>query len=219
MSMMHHHSPHRGFSLIELMIGMTVGLFILVGASSLMVSQIGDHRRLALETRTEQDVRALAEVMTREVRSAGAWKDPMKGVWTEANPTPQANPYANVNIEEAGAKITFTILDGTSQLVRGYKFSGETLYRYDGVSWQPMTDPNTLKIARFEVTENAHSFGMESACRLPCDGADNCPPVATVRDVRFVLEATAKHDEAVKRNLDFVVRLQADALTGACREA
>ena len=47
-------TPPGGFSLLELMIGITVGLFILLGASSLMVSQIGDHRRLALETRTEQ---------------------------------------------------------------------------------------------------------------------------------------------------------------------
>lgn len=217
--MIHSRLHHRGFSLIELMIGMTVGLFILLGASSLMVSQIGDHRRLALETRTEQDVRAMAEVMTREIRSAGAWKDPMKGVWTEASPSPQVNPYANVTIEDGGAKLTFTILDGPSQFVRGYKFSGEVLYRFDGANWQPMTDPNTLKIARFEVTQNEHSFGMESACRLPCDGAENCPPVAKVRDLRIVLEANAKHDSAVRRNLDFVVRLQADALSGVCREA
>lgn len=205
----------HGFSLVELMIGMAVGLFILLGATSVMVSQIGDHRRLTLETRTEQDVRALAELMTREIRSAGAWNDPMRGVWTESNPNPQGNPNANIVIGDLGATLQFNVEAGA----RGYKLANGVLQRYDGANWQPMTDPNTLAIARFRASLTERDFAMESACRLPCGSTANCPPKARVRDLRIVLDATAKHDPGVRRNLDFVIRLQADALAGVCRDA
>lgn len=205
----------RGFSLLELMIGITVGLFILLGASSLMVSQIGDHRRLALETRTEQDVRAVAELVARDLKNAGGWTDPMKGVWSEANAAPIANPNGVVQILDGGATVLFRTRLGPA----GYKRDGLQMRRLDLGNWQPMTDPDTVKITRFEVTTNNQSMPLASSCALPCDGLANCPPVATVRELRVRLEAEATHDARVQRQLDFTVRLQGDEMTGVCRGA
>ena len=40
----------RGLSLVELMVGITVGMIIVAGVSLMMVNQIDEHRRLSLET-------------------------------------------------------------------------------------------------------------------------------------------------------------------------
>lgn len=50
----------RGLSLIELLVGCTVGLLIAGGATKLFVEHLRDSRRLLLEARLHQDLRATA---------------------------------------------------------------------------------------------------------------------------------------------------------------
>jgi hypothetical protein len=187
-----------------------------------MVSQISDHRRLMLETRTEQDVRAVAELMLRELRLAGSWGRPDLGTWSEANPNPIANPYEQITISADGTKIEFStsfaadnpgssednIINNSEK--RGFVLADGVLKSLSGGNSQPLTDPETLRITRFLVSLQPSSFSMASICAKPCDGLANCPPKTTVRDVRIV------HDESVKRNLDVTVRLQADKVEGVC---
>lgn len=213
---------HRGYSLVELMIGMAVGLFVLASASTVMVSQLSDHRRLALETRTEQDVRAVAELMMRELRTAGNWGNAWKGMWSEANPNPIANPYGNVLINATSDEVTFWTTVGaendlaTDNEKRKFGLADGVLRRWSGSTWQPMTDPETLRISKFNVQLLENTYGMASACAKPCNGLENCPPTTTVRELRLQLDAEAVHDASVKRNLDVKLRLQADKLAGVC---
>ncbi|MBL0296208.1 MAG: hypothetical protein IPQ21_03185 [Betaproteobacteria bacterium] len=53
------------------MVGITVGLFIVAAAAMLVTTQLGDNRRLLLETQVQQDLRATADIITRELRRAG----------------------------------------------------------------------------------------------------------------------------------------------------
>ena len=206
-----------GFSLVELMIGITVGLFILLGASSLMVSQLGDHRRLTLETRTEQDLRVLAELMRQDLQRSGVWQRPTLGVWSELNPNPQANPNADVNIGAGGTSVLVRFWDGAMPSKQvGYRLDGQLVRRLDG-GWQPVTDADTVKITRFNARLEETPLSMESACALPCDGAANCPPTVQMRELIIRVEAEAAHDALVKRNFDVRVRLPADRMTGVCR--
>lgn len=212
---------HRGFSLIELMIGITVGMFILLGASSIMVGQMGDHRRLALETRTEQDVRVVAEVLTRELQLAGMWNSPMSGVWSEANPVLQANPNAEILVAEDGSWVRYRRwLRNDINQAEGFKLEDEVLYRLNSAgAWQPLTDPETLKITRFHVQLVETKRRLEAACQLDCEDKEDCPPSASVREFLINFQAHAAHDERVRRNFDLRIRVRSDIVTGACREA
>lgn len=64
----------RGLSLVELLVGISVGLFVLAGATLLLSTQLGDNRRLLLETQLQQDLRATMDIITRELRRAGVNK-------------------------------------------------------------------------------------------------------------------------------------------------
>ena len=71
---------HRGMSLVELMVGITVGLLVVAGASLLVSSQLSENRRLLLETQVQQDLRATADIIARQLRRSGHWRRAEMGV-------------------------------------------------------------------------------------------------------------------------------------------
>ena len=62
-----------GLSLVELMVGVAVGLFVVAGATLVVSNQLGDNRRLMLETQIQQDLRAAADLIARDLRRSGYW--------------------------------------------------------------------------------------------------------------------------------------------------
>ena len=63
--------PARGISIVELMVGITISLFILAGASLVLTTQLDSNRRLLLEAQVQQDLRTTADMISRDVRRAG----------------------------------------------------------------------------------------------------------------------------------------------------
>ena len=79
------------------MVGVAIGLFVVAAASMLVVTQLSDNRRLMLETQVQQDLRATADIITRELRRAGHWGKARDGVWYADNAAAvRVNPYAAV---------------------------------------------------------------------------------------------------------------------------
>jgi type IV pilus assembly protein PilW len=60
-----------GLSIVELLIGIAVGLFVLAGATMVVSNQIADNKRLLLETQVQQDMRTAMDVIVRDVRRSG----------------------------------------------------------------------------------------------------------------------------------------------------
>ncbi|MDQ2780283.1 MAG: prepilin-type N-terminal cleavage/methylation domain-containing protein, partial [Pseudomonadota bacterium] len=84
----------RGLSLVELMVGITIGLFVVAAAATLVSVQLADNRRLLLETQMQQDLRATADIIGRELRRAGSTGGVMGAtalVWRDGAPSVQ-NP-------------------------------------------------------------------------------------------------------------------------------
>lgn len=71
----------RGLGLIELMVGITVGLIVAAGASLVAVNQINEHRRLMLEIQVQQDLRTAADLIQQELRRAGFRGRADLGAW------------------------------------------------------------------------------------------------------------------------------------------
>ena len=64
---------HRGASLVELLVGMAVGLLIAAGGVMLLTGNLRDNRSLILEARLMQDLRTASDMVARNLRRAGAW--------------------------------------------------------------------------------------------------------------------------------------------------
>lgn len=72
----------RGLGLVELMVGITIGLIVAAGASMVAVNQINEHRRLMLETQLQQDLRTAADLLQQDLRRAGFRGNGENSVWS-----------------------------------------------------------------------------------------------------------------------------------------
>lgn len=218
----------RGLSLVELMVGIAVGLMVVAGASFVAVNQIGDNRRLLLETQVQQDLRAAADMVARDLRRAGYWGASETGVWQGNDPNVAPNPYAATSPNAPGAavaEVTFAYSrdaagaeDGAIDDDRegfGFKLESGVLKMRLGGAWQALTDGNVLEVTRFDVALNAQT--AQQACFKECPGGGTaCWPVQSVRRFTVDIEGRAVADPAVVRSVRESVRLRNDATGGAC---
>src|ERR1700746_1214039 len=70
----------RGFSLIELMISVTIGLIVMAGAVSLIVSIDQSNSESIQSTRLTQELRALAGVIADDLKRTKRLYDPIADV-------------------------------------------------------------------------------------------------------------------------------------------
>ena len=221
----------RGLSIVELMVGVAVGLFVVAAASMLVATQLSDNRRLTLETQVQQDLRATADIITRELRRSGHWAKARDSVGQPAN----LNPYRAV---EKAAGSPFADGNTSSTVLLSYSRSGDEAAEnnvlnaneelgftlVNGVirtqlgngGWQDLTDSATLNVTRFELTMNEQPIALE--CTKPCAGGGTaCYPQLVVRDITLAITGQATHDSSVQRSLRSNVRLRNDLVSaGAC---
>lgn len=217
---------HRGASLVELLVGIAVGLFIVATTSFATSNQLNDQRRLMLETQLEQELRAAAEVVARDLRRAGYWHDAPAQI---ASAGEDANAFATVVAADAnspGTSISYAYshrAEGADDTVAsdertGVKLEGGVLKLLLGDGgWQAMTDPNTVTITAFRIGLNTQQVPLADYCASPCPaGSTTCPPVQEVRDVRIELTGAAARAPGVTRSFSTQVRLRNDRFVGRC---
>ena len=64
---------NAGFNIIEVMVSMTVGLILMAGVTSMYGSMMRGNASAVKNATLSQELRALMEFMTREIRQAGFW--------------------------------------------------------------------------------------------------------------------------------------------------
>jgi prepilin peptidase dependent protein B len=215
-----------GFSLVELLVGLALGLLVVAAATLLLAQQAGEQRRLLMEARLMQDLRTAADLVTRDLRRAGFWGDAGAGVWSAAS-APLANPYAALAPQSAASNAASYAYsrDATEnhQLDTNEQFglrlrNGAIELQLGAGNWQALTDATLITITALQITpltEDAIDLG--ALCGRPCAGAGaTCPPRLFVRSVEVQIGARASSDATVTRSLQTRVRLRNDHLAGAC---
>lgn len=219
-------AKQRGFSLVELMLGLALGLFVVTVATALLASQLRENRSLMLEARLMQDLRTAADLMTRDLRRAGFWGQANAGVWTSASASsPSANPYAVPPADAASDAVGLRYsrdavendrVDANEQF--GYRLRAGTLELQLGLgNWQALTDPASLTVIDFRVEPTNQDVSLDSSCAVACAAGDSlCPPRLQVRSYAVRLTAQSPLDPRVVRSLHSEVRLRNDVVTGHC---
>lgn len=154
----------RGFSLVELLIAMTLGLFLLSGVLYLFTSLLDMNVNMLHRQRLQQELRALMSVMIHDIRRAGYWAP------TGLSSAP--NPFAAYRIAENGHCLLYGY-DGDDNGVAdanertGYKLSAGTVRvtrqapscggrfcdNCDNGRWWQLSDPAVISITRLEFRE------------------------------------------------------------------
>jgi type IV pilus assembly protein PilW len=211
---------HHGLSLVELMVGITIGLFVTAAASLVVTYQLTDNRRLLLELQVQQDLRATADVIARELRRAGGRQLAANGVWSEANPA-TANPFGTISLTTLASGNTVVRFDyergiNLQPLGFGFENSAQTgnvgvIQSYIGTGWQDLTDRGTMDVTRFTVTPSVPAITNRIPCPKLCPAGDDlCWPTLNVRSYVVLIEARARTDDRIQGRLLSEVRLRND---------
>lgn len=217
----------RGLSLVELLVGVAVGLFVVAATAMLAATQLTENRRMLLEAQVQQDLRATADIITRELRRAGSWQAADQGVWS---PGLAQQPNTNLTIAPLSGSATEVSYQynrpGLAQGITGFRLQGGTI-ESDSQSpgnWQQLTDSRTLLITGFTVTPR-HVDGPElpPVQKLPCPktcplpgGPTDCWPTVQVREYQIDISGRAVSDAAVQRTVRTVARLRTEAPSASC---
>jgi type IV pilus assembly protein PilW len=226
-----------GMSIIELMIGLAIGLFILAGASAMFVNNVVNSRQILLESRINQDLRSTMDLITRDLRRGGYWGNSLAGtVATGSNSTTVANPYTTVTRTGTNA-IGYAYTRGTENdaldtATEQFGFKLDTSIKaiqmnIGGSTWQTLTNTDIVNIPNngFTITPTETAIDVRAACAKTCidtvlppsipTSAENCPRIQ-VRTYNIVLTGESTANPAVTRTLRSQVRVRNDAISGAC---
>jgi len=226
----------RGLSLVELMVGITVGLIVAAAASMVMVNQIRGHRQQAIETQLQQDLRAAVDLIQNDIRRAGFWAAPEQAVWAAGQPAAR-NPYqAATGCSAKSAEKQYVYVyskadyglktsNDSSQGPQaeadeyfGLRLRDRQLYFMfgctNGPNWQPLTDTATLIVEDISIVAVPVEVSLSDYCAKPCSG-NACPRLQRHR-LDITVWAHSAIDKRVKRRLEISSQPRNDGVTGAC---
>lgn len=234
------HRRAAGLRLVELLVGITVGLLVAAGAAVVATRQVIEHRRLMLAVQIQQDMRAAADLIQQDLRRAGFRGLPSHGVWeperaggtVPAKPA-LASPYAAVTQTAPGRDLFYQYakplagsgqINGSNQLAPneqfGLRLANKTLYLQVGLvnnlpNWQPITDPDVLEITEFRPVVTTQRVPLDDLCICPAGVACTLPSL-TIQRVDITLQAVARADPQLRRTVQVSEPIRADDLNGAC---
>lgn len=230
-------ATQRGLSLIEVMVGITIGLFIIIGALLMITSMTDSNRQLLVETRLIQDLRAASDLVARDLRRAGYWATATTGVYVVGGTVaPALNSYRNftpAGCDTAGTEaasptngtaissICYYVEQGTpdNTTSNSEKFgfaltSGGVINAFiAGTTPQPLTDPQSLVVDIFRITPMSQSIDMSSVCATT---PTSNPPTVVVRLFDIDIRGFAPSDPTMIRGIQTRVKVRNDAISGAC---
>jgi type IV pilus assembly protein PilW len=230
-------APRRrclGLSLLEVLVGLAIGLFVAAGATTLLTQFLGENRRLLLRMRVEQQVHAVAGVVLRDLRRAGHWAQAHQGIARAGEPG-AANPGAaiedadpdtpsnTVRFSFSGSGGEADPSDGEPDDATGFRLLRGQVDAGIGGRWQPLTDPAVVTVTAFELTLRQRALDLERHCARPrplgaCTGAGACPPRLLRRSVALRLEAQSAQDPSIRHAFESSVDLRNDVVEGRCPE-
>ncbi len=213
-----------GLTLVDLLLGMALGLFLCATAGGLMLSQLREHKHLLAETLLQQDLRNAMSLMQLEIRRAGAELEahelvPEPGIEARA---PRAAPLLEVLLDGApvppatpgdGLLLSFDRVEadaGKRRVDRGFRLrQGQLQYLLER-SWQPWNNGNTVRFTHLLVRLDRHSLAP-AACACP-DGAAPCIAGLQGQLVDVVLTGQSLLDASAVRSLHSTVHVRNDHL-------
>ena len=222
----HRHAAARGLSLVELMVGVAIGLFITAAAAMLVSTQLSGNRQLLVETQIQQDLRATADIVTRDLRRSSYAANADTFAALPDNTVPPLLSWARdidiaagegdcsgIAATRAGSNVVYRYARGLDP-VFSVRLTGNVLQRRVGNGvWQPLTDANVLRVTQFCVAEPAAGAVLQEpvACPTLCaDGSSACWPKVAVRELRILIRGESATGTRVVRQIESSVRVRND---------
>lgn len=225
------HPSQRGFSLVELMVGITVGLIVLAGVASFFASYLSSNRQMIQMARLDQEMRSAMDILVRDLKRAGYKRDVHLDILNLTQDA--ASREATMPILEQGelqidaSTIEFwydensdNVLDTSSSSEKhGYRVSGNALQRWSGAAgggWQELTDSSITQVTGLTITRTYRCIDIDGATGPATCGGTPISPAGSddgayfVTEIALTLSGRLTRDNAITRTLNERVRIRSD---------
>jgi prepilin-type N-terminal cleavage/methylation domain-containing protein len=216
---------NKGFSLIELMIAMVIGIFALTAILTLLTNNLSYGKKSIDMLKLNQEMRLTMDIMADDIRRAGYWN----GTQTMVNNATLSNPYSYPNfpvtINTAKNCIVFSYdKDNSSDTPAsdekfGYALSNNAIVTgfpadTNGCSnigaWNAISNPNMIKITEltFDSIDPTNTTAGTTQHQFALSSGD----LLCVREIRIRISAILTKDDKVKHSLEKTIRLRNDEI-------
>jgi len=207
-------SRQRGLSIVEMMVGLTIGLIVVAAASQVVVTQLNENRKLLVEMQLQQDLRAAADIITRELRRAGASNVAENGIWFSADNPGQPNPLRQVTVPATGVQVGYQYVRDprVASIPLGFRLEQGRFETLLGNGWQELTDGRTIRVTNLSIRPLSDP-ALPLPCPKFCPDAPNstaCWPTVQARLYDVQITAQAVSDASVQRSIRTTVKLRND---------
>jgi prepilin peptidase dependent protein B len=220
----------KGFSLVELMVSLTIGLFLLMGLLAFLNSNLSSSRSSFENSRISQELNAVMELMVRDIRRAGYSSS---GATFTTSATAAANPFTQsavsgstdggINIATLGCILYSYDMPGSANGSRdaaerlGFKLLNGVVYAAPaagadscGVNgWQPLTDPSITEVTAltFEYLDASNTV---AATQKPIVAVSGSGWSLCTRNIKITLAGRLVKDNVATREVTQSVRVRND---------
>lgn len=207
-----------GYSIIELMIGLAVGTFIIIGSIFLFAASSQSNHDLLVSTRLDHELRTALSLMSEDIRRAGyssaSTNDIGKGTNTNNfmaagidinTPTSSCILFAYdkdetgilpaLNTTPSDGRFGYRLLNNAIQL----RPLSSSLFNCTANDWDNLTDPGLIEITNlnFVITPTVLTL-------------TNGTSTLTIRDVTITVTGQLTQDNSVSRTLSENIRVRND---------
>lgn len=220
-SMQSRKSTAYGFTLIELMIAITLGLIVIGALVTFVVSSVTSYSDTARLTRLTQDLRTSLGIVVREVRRSGYDSLSVTRALTSEDPS----GYVLVKADEANNCVSYTYDRGvaatesrgfkldTAKGVLQMKVASTTVDCASTSGWEDVSDPNIVEVTKFIPRLTEEKFCSELGDYTDSAGVPRRVIAnGSVRTLAVCVKGRLRADQTVSRHVVDVVRLRADAV-------
>jgi type II secretory pathway component PulJ len=207
----------RGLSLVELMVGITIGLFVVAAASLVVTTQLRENKQLLLETQLQQDLRASADIIAREIRRAGYTDTAEAAVWNPGTGTSSTSDFQDLDVtagDQGAVRYRYKRADNTPGPFRYSVVDGVIKTQLSGLTPpQDLTDKNVLTVERLNIELTSSTpvrLQCPNDCPPPALQPDACWPTVAVRDITVTVTGRAVSAPTIQRTITSRVRLRND---------
>lgn len=217
-----------------MLVALALNLLIMISASTLVLMQLAEQKRLQAETRLHQNLRHHIDLIVRDLRRAGYWgtagdepgrPNPYGGLFpVDQNPSAMSSQvgysYSRDAKEDSVAsnQERFGFRLNTNLHSADIRLSGGGLTLATNDNWQTLNDPVSVHITRLDMTPSVQRISMIGQCRIPsCPaGEASCPPRLLRRGMQIDIEGVDARLPEVQRSLRAYVLLRNDEVIGRC---
>ncbi len=213
-------TKHQGFTLIELMISMAIGLIITAGAISMFTSSLKSSYDFVALTKLDQDLQGVMDLIAKEVRRAGYDSNINIGSDTEFGISNASTSNCLLYTYDDNTSGTIGQLDTNEnygiRLNNNQVFFGSSVTTCGGSGWGSINDNAVIEITNLTFVQNNLCLNLENGSDCVTTTATSGDQLLWKKQINIVVAGNYTNDSSnYTHRIENTIRLHNDLLQTA----